>query len=255
MYISFYIVEMGDYGRAIRLLLITGLSYCVSYLPWPYLCTQQVSFINVGQGDAILLRDHDKVVLLDTGGIKSFDIAKETLIPYLHKNRIYHIDALIASHHDYDHIGGKDSLMSSFNVKAFYDDASQFPLDVGCMHFENLNIYDYEEENDRSLVFLLSFMGKRWLLTGDAPEKVESRIIEDHPDLDCGILKAGHHGSSTSSSASFLDAVTPEVAIISCGWGNKYGHPNQDVLERLNERHISIRRTDLEGTITYWGFG
>ena len=84
---------------------------------------------------------------------------------------------------------------------------------------------------------------------------MEAKIIEDHPELDCDILKAGHHGSPTSTSAAFLDTVTPEVAIISCGVNNKYGHPNDDVLERLKQRNIQIRRTDIEGTITYtyWG--
>ena len=250
-----YLMEIGFCHHVWKIAGVFAFAIGLSMLPMQYLVTSQVSFIDVGQGDAILLRDHDKVVLLDTGGIASFDIAEESLIPYLKKEHIYHIDAIIASHHDYDHIGGVTSLLERYPNCKYYDEADMFPLDIGNFHFENLNTYTWEEENDRSLVFNLDFQGKKWLFTGDAPSKVEAKIIEDHPELDCDILKVGHHGSSTSTSAAFLDVVTPEVAIISCGVNNKYGHPNDDVLQRLEERNIKIRRTDLEGTITYtyWG--
>ena len=250
-----YLIEIGFCHHVWKIAGVFAVAIGLSMLPMQYLVTSQVSFIDVGQGDAILLRDHDKVVLIDTGGIASFDIAKESLIPYLKKEHIYHIDAIIASHHDYDHIGGVSTLLECYPNCKYYDEADMFPLDIGNFHFENLNTYTWEEENDKSLVFNLDFQGKKWLFTGDAPSKVEAKIIQDHPELDCDILKVGHHGSSTSTSSAFLDTVTPEVAIISCGANNKYGHPNDDVLQRLEERNIKIRRTDLEGTITYtyWG--
>ena len=86
---------------------------------------------------------------------------------------------------------------------------------------------------------------------GDAPSEIEKEIIKKYKKLDCDILKVGHHGSDTSSSLEFLKAVTPEEAIISCGVNNSYGHPSEEVVNRLNDLDIKIRRTDLEGTIEY----
>jgi competence protein ComEC len=104
----------------------------------------------------------------------------------------------------------------------------------------------------------MELMNKKWLFMGDAPTWVEKKVVEEHPELDCDILKAGHHGSDTSSSLLFLQAVTPEVAILSCGLNNSYGHPHISVLNRLKNLGIKIRRTDEEGTISYLtlrGFG
>ena len=94
-------------------------------------------------------------------------------------------------------------------------------------------------------------MGYQWLFTGDAPISIEKKIVAAHPELDCDILKLGHHGSDTSSSLEFLQTVTPKVAIVSVGAKNTYGHPSKSVLERLTRLGILIRRTDQEGTITY----
>ena len=255
LYVALYLFELTDYRRCLQLTLIPAAAYALSFVPVQYGFTSQISFINVGQGDAILLRGHDTVVLMDTGGVSGFDMGEEVLIPYLRKQRIYHIDAIIASHHDHDHIGGVAYLQEHFKVRGYYDEASMFPLQVGPFYFENLNIYSWDEENDKSLVFLLDFMDRKWMLTGDAPSKVEQKILEDHDDLDCDVLKVGHHGSSTSTCDAWLDALSPELAIISCGRNNKYKHPNDDVLERLSAHHVTIRRTDLEGTITYTKFG
>ena len=228
--------------------------YTSSLLPFPMLFTDQVSFINVGQGDGILIRDNGNVVLLDTGGAVGIDMAKEVLIPFFRKERIDHIDYLIASHSDYDHIGAKDDLYANFKVGEFIDSHDDFPLHIGELTFYSYNIYGGDDENDKSLVLSLNFMGYDWVFTGDAPSKVEKKIIADNPDIPCDILKVGHHGSSTSTCAEWLDSLTPDVAIISVGRNNKYGHPNSDVMERLTERGISVRRTDLEGTITYRRF-
>ena len=86
---------------------------------------------------------------------------------------------------------------------------------------------------------------------GDAPESLERQIIKEHPNLDCDILKAGHHGSDTSSCEEFLKCVTPEVAILSVGKKNSYGHPSDKVLARFDRLGIKVRRTDVEGSITY----
>ena len=254
LYFAMYLLELGDYSLGIRFPLVLVACHLLTFVPVQYGFTSQVSFINVGQGDAILLRDHSTVVLIDTGGVSGFDIGEEVLIPYLRKQRIYHIDAIIASHHDHDHIGGVPTLQQRFSVHRYLDEATMFPVQVGPFYFENLNTYSWEEENDKSLVFRLRFLNKWWMFTGDAPSKVEQAILKDHDDLDVDILKVGHHGSSTSTCAAWLDALTPETAIISCGRNNKYHHPEEEVLARLNERNIKIRRTDLEGTITYTQF-
>ena len=228
--------------------------YCLSLLPLGSAFSQGVYFIDVGQGDAILIRDHFTSVLIDTGGNLGFDMASESLIPFFRKIGIDHIDAFIASHQDYDHVGAKESLIEHFTVKECYEKASDFPLDVGSLHFENFNVFEADEENDASLVLKLDFMGKKWLFTGDAPIAVEKKILSSGFDVDCDILKVGHHGSKTSSSMAFLMAASPEEAVISVGSRNVYRHPDREVLDRLEGLNIKIRRTDVEGTIRYAKF-
>lgn len=256
---AFYILAVGgsflyQLGQRRNVLIVAAAyvsSYFVSFVPIVPAITQEVSFINVGQGDSILIRDGLNTVLLDTGGNLSFDMAKESLIPYFRKKRIYKIDCLIASHGDYDHIGAKDSLMKNFKVMKFASSPSDFPLKIGGITLNNLNCYGHSDENESSLVLTLDFLGSSFLFTGDATTEVEKEILNDNPGLRCDILKVGHHGSSTSTCEQWLDALKPKEAVISCGAKNKYGHPDKEVVSRLNSRGIKIRRTDIEGTITY----
>ena len=240
-------------ARLIERLLLGALSGVIGLgvLPISNAVSGEVSFINVGQGDAILIRDRFTTVLIDTGGSLSFDLAEEVDIPYLRKNRIYKIDYLIASHGDYDHIGAAASLSQHFHVSHYVTDKNSFPLKAGDLTFVNYNLWGGAEENEESLVLGLDFLGKEWLFTGDAPISIEKKILQEFPAINCDILKVGHHGSKTSSSYDFLKTITPEVAIISVGRKNKYGHPNEEVIERLTSLGIPIRRTDEEGTITY----
>ena len=173
------------------------------------------------------------------------------LIPYLRKKRIYHIDYLFITHHDFDHYGAADSLRRLYDVRHYVDDIDPFPIKVGSMVFTNYNEYGGTEENDTSLVLYTELMGKKWLFTGDAPKEIERKIIADHPDLDCDVLKVGHHGSDTSTCEEFVATITPQEAVISVGAKNTYGHPKQVVLATLKKYGVKIRRTDLEGTITY----
>ena len=249
-----FLTEVGL--QRLRNIFLLGLSsiYGLSLIPFGYLCTAQVSFINVGQGDSILIRHRDKVVIIDTGGIQGIDMAGDTLIPYLHKQRIYHIDALIITHPHFDHNGAAKDLMSSFPVKRYVDSKNDFPLAIGGISLTNYNVYDSQDVNETSLFIGAKILGYTFLFTGDAGEVTEKRVIKDNPDLDCDILKVGHHGSETSSCMEFLKAVTPEVAIISVGRANSHGHPKAATLNRLKAVGAKIRRTDLEGTITYRGF-
>lgn len=222
-----------------------------SVIPLQEPLTNCVYFVNVGQGDSIIIKNKSYTVMIDTGGNKSFDMAEETLIPFMNKKKITHLDALILTHDDFDHSGAKDSLIENFKVKNLLTEAEQFPYTVGDLTFYNLNTFDFEEENDKSLVLSLEFIHKKWLFTGDASVKTEEKILEKY-NVDCDILKVGHHGSNTSTSEKFLKATSPDEAIISCGEKNSYGHPHQEIIDRLKKYNIKIRRTDEEGTICYF---
>ena len=218
--------------------------------------TSEVSFVNVGQGDCTLIRHHQKTILIDTGGITYNDIANGTLIPYLRKKRIYKIDAVFITHYDYDHYGALENLQKEYKISHIYDYYSSFPISVNGLTFNNYNIYGTtsNEENDRSLVLSFNILNKDFLIMGDAPKWVENKIMNDYDKIPCDILKLGHHGSDTSSSDRFIQYTSPEIAIVSCGKNNKFGHPSKSVVNTLNKYHIPIRRTDLEGTITYKQF-
>lgn len=223
----------------------------VAIIPFQEPLINAVYFINVGQGDSILIKNRNHVVMIDTGGYKGCDMAKDTLIPFMTEKKINHIDALIITHDDFDHNGAKDSLISNFKVNYLIDSPSQFPYEIGDLKFENFNIFEGGEDNEKSLVIKLDFMKKKWLFMGDASTDVEEMILESNFDVDADILKVGHHGSKTSTSEKFLKAVSPETAIISVGANNFYGHPNTEVIEKLNKYNVKIRRTDEEGTISY----
>lgn len=228
--------------------------FIVAFIPIKNLFVDQVSFINVGQGDATLIRRRDTAILIDTGGLTYQDIATESLIPYFKKNRIYDIDLLITTHDDFDHSGGVDSLINNFTVKRYVKDYEKFPISIGGFTLKNYNIYPdlWKEENDESLVIGFKTNNYNYLIMGDAPIKIEKQIIKDNDRIPCDILKVGHHGSKTSTSEDFIKYLKPKVGIISCGKNNKYGHPHSQVLAVLKKYHVKTRRTDLEGTITYW---
>lgn len=218
--------------------------------------TSEVSFVNVGQGDCTLIRHHQKTILIDTGGLTYNDIANGTLIPFLRKKRIYKIDAVFITHYDYDHYGALENLQKEYKIANVYDYYSSFPISVSGLTFNNYNIYGTtsNEENDRSLVLSFNILNKDFLIMGDAPSWIENKIMNDYDKIPCDILKLGHHGSDTSSSERFIQYTSPEIAIVSCGKNNKFGHPSKSVVNTLNKYHIPIRRTDLEGTITYKQF-
>ena len=244
-----YLIEAQRFRHVRNVVLVQTTLLVISLVPTSFL-RNAVYFINVGQGDSILIQNRSRTVLIDTGGNKSFDMAKETLIPFFHKVGVNHIDLLVTTHDDFDHSGAAYSLVENFNVKNYYHSRSNFPCQVGDIYLENINHYA-GDDNDSSLVFLVNFMSKKWLFTGDASVASENYMINSGLDLDCDILKVGHHGSSSSTSEAFIKATSPKEAIISCGANNRYGHPSKEVIDRLEKHNIKIRRTDLEGTISY----
>ena len=255
MYFSLVYYLSSRFKPMVRLTLglFIGLNAFI-YIPINSYLVEEVSFIDVGQGDATLIRRKNTAILIDTGGNKSFDIATECLIPYFKKNRIYDIDLLITTHDDFDHSGGVESLVENFTVKRYVKDYKSFPISLGGFTLKNFNVYPelWKEENDSSLVIGFKIKKYDYLIMGDAPKKIEHEIIRDNKKIPCDILKVGHHGSKTSTSDEFIRYLTPRVGVISCGRKNKYGHPNSEVIAILKRYHVKIRRTDLEGTITYW---
>ncbi len=218
----------------------------------------EVTFIDVDQGDSTLIRYGRKNILIDTGGKKNIDLAKECLVPYFRKRKINSLDAVIITHSDLDHNGALESLEKEFIVKKVYarDDfmlSENNTLNVNGLVIQNYNIWDYSEKEDnnyRSGVYSFTIKDKSFLIMGDAPKEVEKKIGKENPELKTDVIKIGHHGSNTSSDFSFLQSLNPSLAIISCGENNKYGHPHKETTITLDALSIPYRRTDKEGSIT-----
>lgn len=217
--------------------------------------SDSVTFINVGQGDCCLITHKYTSVLIDTGGSIYTDIGKECLIPYFKSRRIYDIDLVITTHDDYDHMGALASLKENFVVKDYIKEASKFPLNYNGISFTNYNNYysSTNDDNDKSLVIGFNLFNIDFLIMGDAPIKVEKEMIKNYKSIPCDILKAGHHGSNTSTCDEFVKFVSPKEAIISVG-RNNYDHPHKSVLDILKKNNVIIRSTLLEGSITYSSF-
>ncbi len=217
----------------------------------------EVTFIDVDQGDCTLIRNGRSNILIDTGGKKNVDLAKECLVPYFRKRKITSLDAVIITHSDYDHNGALENLQNEFTVKEVYtmDDFMKVDntLTIQGLVIRNYNIWDYSEKEDnnyRSGVYSFTIKKKNFLIMGDAPKEVERRMIKEEPELKTDVIKIGHHGSNTSSDFTFLQALNPSLAIISCGEKNKYGHPHKETTITLESLSIPYRRTDIEGSIT-----
>ena len=254
IYLLWLIYLSKDFVPLHRSLFIVETSFLLIYaLPMKNTFTNEVNFISVGQGDCTLVRNKNKTVLIDTGGLTYMDVANESLVPYLRKKRIYKIDAVIITHYDYDHYGALESLKKSYSIGAVADYTSSFPLQVGSLTINNHNYYypTSNEENDKSLVLSFYCASKNFVIMGDVPSKVEKQIIKNEQSIPCDVLKVGHHGSNTSTCEEWLNYLKPKEAIISCGKNNKFGHPNKEVVALLNKHQIAIHRTDLEGTIVY----
>lgn len=239
-----------------------------------------IHIIDVGQGDSILIQTPSKKnILVDGGTEDSYHIIRS----YLKKNKIKSIDIVIATHLDSDHIGSIDNIIDKFDVKSIYapeqkiDTQSYENLLRSCIN-KNLEInylykgdyleideyinllvlspsYIQDNSNSNSIVFKLDYKDKSFLFTGDADISNELSIIDSFDLYDVDFLKVGHHGSSTSTSSEFLEATTPDVATISCGYKNQYGHPHKSVLDNLSSSNISVYRTDLLGDIVFYSDG
>ncbi len=252
----------------------------------------EIIFIDVGQGDAILIKLplNQGNYLIDTGGNvifpteewkkrrKVFNTGEDVIIPLLKSKGIHHIDKLIFTHADADHTGSAAEIIQNFKVKEvvigkeseeFYREkesiqsalSKKIPIskvtkgnrwNVGDAAFYILHPYQKSEDaNESSIIIFAEIGGLTWLFTGDANESVEREVIKSFPKLRVDILKAGHHGSKTSTSQFFLEQIQPKIAVISVGKDNRYGHPHQQVLEAMEKYGTSVLRTDLKGAVSY----
>ncbi len=233
----------------------------------------EVEFIDVGQGDSILIKTQGKNFLMDTGGSLTFDVGKYITLPYLKKAGIFTLDGIIITHFDADHYQGLYSIMEDIKIDSIY--ASYIPDDVELLeNIRNRNIPfrllekgDYLpldkntsieilwpigvmknlSRNNKSCVSILKYIDRNILFTGDIEKDVELILKDNIPKVD--ILKIPHHGSSTSSSVEFLESARPDVSVISVGENNFYSHPNSDVLDRLTDIGSTTYRTDEAGMI------
>lgn len=237
-----------------------------------------VRYIDVGQADCELISFPDgRHMLIDAGATDS----EKTLPPYLKSLGIEKLDYVIGTHPHEDHIGGLDAVIESFEIGQIYmpkattttktykdvltavknkglsintAKAGKVIIDEPDIRAELLApINDkYDDLNNYSAVLKLQFGNTSFLFTGDAEKLSENEMLDSAgaEKLRCDVLKAGHHGSSTSTSEKFLKAVSPSYAVISCGTGNDYGHPHKETISLLDKYGIKTYRTDLNGTIT-----
>ena len=228
-----------------------------------------IDFIDVGQADSILVRNQDKIMLIDAGTNE----AGEMVVKYLQNLGITKIDYLVGTHPHEDHIGGLDNVINNFDIGQIYmpkietttktfedvleaienknltvtapNKGDKIELGQSVGEFMTEPILDKDNLNVSSLVLRLEFGNTSYLFMGDAEEENEETISWPKTD----VLKVGHHGSSTSSSESFLEQVQPKYAIIMAGKANSYGLPTQETIDKLHNIGSEIYRTDEDGTI------
>ena len=232
----------------------------------------RVDFLNVGQADCALLSTNGHYMVIDGGNNGDAD----TILSYLEGQGVEKLDAVVGTHPHEDHIGSLDAIINHFDVDAVYmpkimhtsktfEDVLDAVANKGLkikspspgdtIDFNGLEIEvlgpqrEYKDFNNNSIVLKVNAGGTAFLFTGDAEETAEKDILQADYDLQADVLKVGHHGSSTSSSQAFLQAVKPKYAVISVGVGNSYHHPEEEALQRLQSIGAEIYRTDLQGNI------
>ncbi|MEG3309715.1 DNA internalization-related competence protein ComEC/Rec2 [Streptococcus suis] len=250
----------------------------------------EVTVVDIGQGDSIFLRDmRGRTVLIDVGGRVDFAAKEEwqerssqanaerTLIPYLHSRGVDRIDSLVLTHTDADHVGDVLEVAKqvqigrivvspgSLTVPDFVATLKEINVPVHVVAVgDRLSIFDSYLEvlypsgtgdggNNDSIVLYGRLLETNFLFTGDL-EQGELDLIETYPNLPVDVLKAGHHGSKGSSYPEFLDHIGAKIALVSAGENNRYKHPHQETLDRFDSRNIQVYRTDQQGAIRFRGW-
>ena len=236
----------------------------------------EVTFLDVGQGDSMFIKyPYNKGnILIDTGGLVNSDysISINKTIPYLKSIGITKIDYLIVTHGDYDHMGEAVNLVENFKVEKvifncgeyndlekelikvldkkkikYYFCIKELKIDKNKLYF--LQTKEYDNENDNSNVIYTELNGYKFMFMGDASVTTEKAIMNKYNFPNIDVLKVGHHGSKTSSSKEFINEINPKYSVISVGENNRYGHPNREVLNNLDDS--KIYRTDEDGSIMF----
>ena len=248
-----------------------------------------VHFIDVGQGDAALvITPHGRAFMIDTGGIrkKSYDIGGRVDVPYLLHYGVRQLDFIMLTHAHDDHAGGVGGILGKLPVgtvmighegmeeylKAFgnkpavrkekyaiMQEGSEITLDgvkIKVIYAPDKNMLNGGTGNEFSNLIKVSYGNHSFLFTGDLTAEHEKTLAEENSELKSPVLKVAHHGSNTSSSEAFLRKVSPRWSVISVGYGNTFGHPNAEVLDRLrNCTDSKILRTDENGAIVFFTDG
>lgn len=241
-----------------------------------------VYFIDVGQGDSMIVKAKDTVLMIDGGEREIADVT----VNYLKTLGINTVDCYVATHPHSDHIGAAQAIFSAVNVKNVMMTAfseintpttacySRLLSSVESEHCKviipepgesytfgplKLDVFAPLEEtsayNNMSIVFKMTYGRTSFLFTGDAQIESEQLMLEKGFDLHADVLKLGHHGSSDATGPEFFQAVNPRIAVISCGKNNDYGHPHWETLSLLKNAEIDYYRTDEHGTVTIYGDG
>lgn len=233
----------------------------------------KVHYIDVGQADSILIQQGPNTMLIDAGNNED----EETIIKYLKKQGIKKLDVIIGTHPHEDHIGSMDAVIESFdigkvympkvtsNTKTFSDVleavkrkglkislptlGTTFKIGNASCTILAPNGTKYDDLNNYSIVVKVTYGKNSFLFSGDAEAISEMEMVNKKYNLKADVLKLGHHGSSSSTCANFLNVVNPKYAVVSVGKGNKYGHPTKGTMDRIKAKKITVYRTDESGTI------
>ena len=259
--------------------------FALCILCFPFHRPVEVTFLDVGQGDAVFLRtDAGTTCLIDGGSTTVSDVGTYRLLPFLKSRGVSSLDYLFLSHMDADHINGAEELLKDqfrgipirhLCLSALPGDETRERLEKEARLFGTELCYisrgtvfrekgaeirclspvkdqKKEDENENSEVLMVEISGLRILFTGDLGEEGEQELLEAGTDLRAAVLKVGHHGSRFSTGEDFLEAVSPGFAVISCAEDNRYGHPAPETVERLERAGCRIFYTMKSGAVTLY---
>ncbi len=231
-----------------------------------------VHFIDVGQGDCILIKTNKGNMLIDAGE----NGEESTVLNYLSEHEVTELDYFVATHPHADHIGGAAEVINAIDIKnviisdAIHDSATFEEMLIaiknkkcnriiaepgseytfGDVMFTILSPFEDDDNlNNMSVTLKLTYGTHSFLFTGDAEKEVEEQLIEAGYDLSADVYKLAHHGSSTSNTDEFIDAINPDIAVICYGAGNKYGHPHDEIKDMIDEKNITCYSTAGNGTV------
>ena len=267
--LAVFLLQKKKQPRILICCAVIGLCLCL-LLSWaePMQDNCRMTVLDVGQGQSILLQTEGRTFLIDCGGDQEDDTA-DLIAGTLLSQGIDRLDGIILTHYDYDHAGAIDNLLTRIQTDlllvADTADAKRYPQLVGKVCYVNDTLEIALEKshitvfgpiysgssNENSLCVLFESENCAILITGDRSAFGERMLMRKTQLPDVDVLIAGHHGSKNSTSEELLQAVTPETVIISAGEGNRYGHPHDELLERLEQHGYAVYRTDLHGTIIY----